>query len=78
MRALPKREDMIHYHHSLGMWIRNNRGLWGGSRLQKYFQDRGVRHPDEMSSVILNHYHHWLNDKKDTWKIWEEARKPHR
>lgn len=78
MRALPKREDMIQYHLGLGMWMRNNWGLWGGSRLQKYFSDRGVGHPDEMSSVILYHYHDWLNDKKDTWKKWEETRKPHR
>ena len=78
MRALPKPESMIRYHHSLGMWMRNNWGLWGGSRLQKYFQDRGVVHPDDMSGVILEHYYDWLNDKKDTWKNWEMARKPHR
>ena len=76
MRELPKRDNMIRYHHALGMWLRNNWGLWGGSRLQKYFFDRGVNHPDEMSSVILFHYHDWLNDKKDTWKDWEKARKP--
>ena len=78
MRALAKRDDMIQYHLGLGMWMRNNWGLWGGSRLQKYFEDRGVHHPDEMSSVILYHYHDWLNDKKDTWKNWEKTRKPHR
>ena len=78
MRALARRDDMIRYHLGLGMWMRNNWSLWGGSRLQKYFSDRGVRHPDEMSSVVLYHYHDWLNDKKDTWKTWEETRKPHR
>jgi len=78
MRALLKRDDMIRYHHSLGMWMRNNWGLWGGSRLQKYFSDRGVRHPDNMSSIILYHYHDWLNDKKDTWRTWENTKQPHR
>jgi hypothetical protein len=78
MRALPKREDMIRYHFSLGLWMRNNWGLWRGSRLQKYFRDRGVLHPDEMSSVILYHYYDWLNDQKATWKSWEETRQPHR
>ena len=78
MRALAKRDDMIRYHLSVGMWMRNNWGLWGGSRLQKYFSDRGVHHPDEMSSIVLYHYHDWLNDKKATWKTWEETRKPHR
>ena len=73
MQALPKREDMIRYHHSLGMWMRNTWGLWGGSRLQKYFTDRKISHPDEMSSVVLYHYHDWLNGKKDTWKTWESS-----
>ncbi|HEX8284610.1 MAG TPA: DUF6794 domain-containing protein [Pyrinomonadaceae bacterium] len=57
MRAQPGREAMILYHFGLGMWMRNNWGLWGGSRLQKYFTDRGVKDPEEMSSVILYHYH---------------------
>jgi hypothetical protein len=72
MQALTKREDMILYHHGLGMWMRNNWGLWSGSRLQKYFVDKGINHPDEMSSVILFYYHDWLNGKKETWKDWEK------
>lgn len=44
-------------HHSLGMWIRNNWGLWGGSRLQRYFLDRKVIHPDDMSDQILKAYY---------------------
>ena len=44
-------------HHSLGMWIRNNWGLWGGSRLQRYFLDKKVTHPDDMSGVILKAYY---------------------
>jgi hypothetical protein len=71
MKALPKRSDMIRYHLGLGTWMRNNWGLWGGSRLSKYFNDKGVFHPEEISSVILYHYHDWLNDKQDTWKEWE-------
>jgi hypothetical protein len=71
MQALPRREDMIQYHLGLGMWMRNNWGLWGGSRLQKYFTDRGVAHPDEMSSVILYHYYDWLHGQKESWRDWE-------
>lgn len=66
------RDDMIRYHHGLGTWIRNNWGLWGGSRLQKYFTDRGITHPDDMSGIILDYYHDWLTGKKDTWKQWEK------
>lgn len=72
MRALARRDEMIRYHMGLGMWMRNNWGLWGGSRLQKYFTDKGVAHPDDMSSVVLSYYHDWLNDKRETWKDWEK------
>ena len=75
MQALPWRGDMIRYHLGLGMWIRNNWGLWGGSRLQRYFTDRGVTHPDSMSPVILEYYYDWLHGKKDTWKDWQGAPK---
>lgn len=47
----------INCHHGLGMWIRNNWGLWGGSRLQKYFVNKNVFHPDDMSDNILKAYY---------------------
>lgn len=71
MSELPKRSDMIQYHMGLGMWLRNNWGLWGGSRLQKYFTDKGMTHPDDMSSVILFYYWDWLKGDKEKWKEWE-------
>ena len=75
MRALPKSEEMIQYHLSVGMWLRNRWGLWGGSRLQKYFTDRGVEHPDAMSGVVLYYYHDWLNGRTEAWKEWEKRPK---
>ena len=72
MAAKPNRDGMIIYHHGLGTWIRNNWGLWAGSRLQKYFTDRGITHPDDMSGVILDYYHDWLTGKKESWKQWEK------
>lgn len=72
MKAKPTRDDMIVYHLGLGMWMRNNWGLRSGSRLQKYFTDKGIEHPENMSGIILNYYHDWLNGKKDTWKEWEK------
>ena len=45
-------------HFGIGRWIRNSWGLsWGGSRLAKYFNALGVKHPDDMSSIILNSYY---------------------
>lgn len=71
IRALPKRDNMIQYHLGLGMWMRNNWGLWGGSRLYKYFHDKAVTDPEDMSSIVLFYYYDWLADKKHSWKEWE-------
>lgn len=71
MSALTQRKDMIKYHMGLGLWIRNNWGLWGGSRLQKYFTDKGIDHPDDMSSVIIFYYWEWLQGRKELWREWE-------
>jgi len=72
MAALKSRKDMIAYHHGLGTSLRNNWGLWGVSRLRKYFTDKGITHPDDMSSVVLFFYWDWLNGKKESWKSWEQ------
>lgn len=37
--------------------MRNNLGLWGGSRLERYFVERKVYHPDDMSGEILKAYY---------------------
>jgi hypothetical protein len=51
-------------HFGFGMWMRNNWRLWGGSRLSKYFNELGIDHPDDMSGIILNSYHRYLNSKE--------------
>lgn len=45
--------NAIGMHFGLGMSLRNSWGLWGGSRLAKYFNDNGIGHPDNMSGYIL-------------------------
>jgi hypothetical protein len=71
MKDKPKREDMILYHLTLGMWMRNNWGLHGGSRLLKYFYGKGIRDPEEMSTIVLFYYYDWLKGKADGWKEWD-------
>ncbi len=56
-------EDTYGYHHGLGMWLRNNWGLWRGSRLAQWFRDKGVQHPDDMSGIIFVSFWRHLNDK---------------
>jgi hypothetical protein len=70
IKNLKSRDETINYHHGLGMWLRNNWGLWGGSRLQKYFLTRKVTDPDSMSSLILEYYYDWLNNKNEDWQKW--------
>ncbi len=71
IKALPDRDKTIVYHHGLGTWIRNNWGLWGGSRLMAYFLNRGIEHPDSMSALILEYYYDWLNGKNDGWMTFD-------
>ena len=62
--TLPEKVAATRLHHGLGMWIRNNWGLWRNSKLKRYFLDRGILHPDEMSSIILSSYHRYLNNNQ--------------
>ena len=55
--SLENKESMIKYHHSIGMYIRNNYGLWkADSELCRYLLELGFRHPDDMSSAILESF----------------------
>ena len=67
-KAYIQKEGAAAVHFSLGMWIRNNWGLWGSSRLQKYFVDNGIKHPDDMSEVILGCYVKHLNGEELDFK----------
>jgi len=56
-------KEMIEYHFGLGVWLRNNWGLWGGSRLATYFKKIGLVHPDDMSGLILTTFWRHLHNK---------------
>lgn len=58
-------------HFGLGMWMRNNWGLWKGKTLAKYFYSIGVYHPDDMSAVILASYYRELHGQD--WKVDEQV-----
>lgn len=59
----------------LGMWIRNNWGINGGSRLLKYFTDKNsgskMFDNDDISGIIIEQYIIWLKGDKTAWKKWE-------
>lgn len=43
--------DLIRFHDNLGMWIRNQFGLWRGNK--ELMEACGLPHPDDCSMVII-------------------------
>ena len=64
-------DEMITYHFTLGMRIRNSWGLRGGSQLARHMQELGFTHPDDMSSVILDTF--WCKRHKQDFRLKERA-----
>lgn len=60
-------------HHSVGRYIRNSWGLWEDSKLKKWFNAKGIYHPDDMSSIIIITYHRKI--KKKPIKLRGQIRK---
>lgn len=55
-------------HFGFGMWLRNNWGLWEQDEtkknsLVKEFNALGLYHADDLSSVLLESYHRYLNNE---------------
>lgn len=55
----------------LGMWIRNNWGINGGSRLLIYFNEREITDRDYISGIIISEYKRWLNEEINVAENWE-------
>ena len=51
-----KENGAISVHFSLGMWIRNNFGLWENSELYSYLFEKGFTHPDDMSNYVIEEF----------------------
>jgi hypothetical protein len=58
-----RESEATNQHFGLGLWMRNNWGLWGDSHLNRYFHDKGIFHPDDMSGIILKTYIRHLNSQ---------------
>lgn len=64
MNHISNDEIIGNYHFGIGLWIRNNWGLWKNSRLWMYFYNKGISHPDDISSLILKLYHRKITSNK--------------
>ena len=74
--SIDEKDFLARTHLALGIWIRNNWGLWAGSHLATYFDEQGIHHPDDMSGVILRCYYHYIRGDKVNYKrmLREECR----
>jgi hypothetical protein len=68
IKLMTKGEFVSKTHLGLGMSLRNQWGLWGGSRLRQYFISHNISHPDNMSGLILEYYYWHLVGKPTTLK----------
>ena len=63
-KTLTEEEFFMESHFSLGMGIRNEWIRSGNPELVKFFLDEGVKHPDDMSAMILTSYYRHLLGKE--------------
>ena len=60
IKTLTEEEFFMESHFTLGMGIRNEWIRSGNPELVKFFLDQGVKHPDDMSAMILTSYYRHL------------------
>ena len=70
--SMTEDEFLVGSHFGLGMWIRNNWGLWRGGTLAKDFNDKGIFHPDDMSGIILRCYYRELHNQD--WELEKQIK----
>ena len=62
--GLSEGEAMGGAHHGIGMYMRNQWGLWKKEgELYEYFVGLGLDHADDMSGIILTSFHRKMNGK---------------
>ena len=64
IKTLTEDEFFMESHFTLGMGIRNEWIRSGNPELVKFFSDEGVKHPDDMSAMILTSYYRHLLGKE--------------
>ena len=63
-KTLTEDEFFMESHFTIGMGIRNEWIRSGNPELVKFFLDEGVKHPDDMSAMILTSYYRHLLGKE--------------
>ena len=65
IKTLTEDEFFMESHFTIGMGIRNEWIRSGNPELVKFFLDQGVKHPDDMSAMILTSYYRYLTNSND-------------
>ena len=60
IKTLTEDEFFMESHFTIGMGIRNEWIRGGNPELVTFFLDQGVKHPDDMSAMILTSYYRHL------------------
>ena len=64
IKTLTEDEFFMESHFTIGMGIRNEWIRSGSPELVTFFLDQGVKHPDDMSAMILTSYYRHLLGKE--------------
>ncbi|PWI30235.1 hypothetical protein DI383_07165 [Flavobacteriaceae bacterium LYZ1037] len=67
-KIAPENVATSKHHFGLGLNIRNGKNLWKSGPIKTYFRLNGIRHPDDMSGIILTTYHRKLNNEPINFK----------
>ncbi len=59
-----KERDLVMFHMTVGMTLRNEFKLWYNSPLADYFNSVGIFHADDMSDILLTALHRLINGKQ--------------
>ena len=54
-------DALVGIHHGMGTFIRNTLELWENGPAVKWFNDNGIYHADDMSSIIFKSLHRRVN-----------------
>ena len=63
IRGLSEQQTIDFYYGAVRTWMNDSWGLWRGSRLSKWFKEKGVWHSDDMAGIILTSFWRHLNNK---------------
>jgi hypothetical protein len=79
IKNMPEDSIVPRLHNRLGVWLVNNWGFYGGSRLSHYLRSAGVTFPEDMADLLLIAFHRHLNGKsvamRELAKPFREKRK---